>query len=197
LVHQAEVSRVWRRKVLELNQHNAEVGGGGTGRAQRWTKTELSSYGLAQLRPIVERFATTEEEMNKFVAYVVNYKTLNPTGALRHFTHPPPCVLNSRANPTPRHTLTPGASKRATEACSTARDEPPRPASLAPNADTGADGGHAVPLVLNPEGAIRSGRQQAARHKGVHEPSAKKARKEATKPRAKKTPTPAPAPAAQ
>jgi hypothetical protein len=88
-VHQAEVSRVWRRKVLELNKHNAEVGGGGTGRAQPWTRTELTQYAVAQFRPIAEGFATTEEEMNKFLAHVVSYKTLNPKGALRHVTRSP------------------------------------------------------------------------------------------------------------
>jgi len=72
---------------------------------------------------------------------VVSYKTLNPKGA----------------------------SKRATEACSAARDAPPRPASLAPNAETGADGGIAGPSVLNPQAAVMGGKQQSKRHRGAHE----------------------------
>mmetsp|Transcript_9211 Transcript_9211/g.21529 ORF Transcript_9211/g.21529 Transcript_9211/m.21529 type:complete len:145 (+) Transcript_9211:1426-1860(+) len=76
----AEVSRAWRRKVLELNQRNAEVGSG-TGRAQRWTTSELTQYAIAQVRPIAEGFATSEEEINKFLAHVVIYKTLNPNGS--------------------------------------------------------------------------------------------------------------------
>jgi len=148
----AEVSRAWRRKVLELNQRNAEVGSG-TGRAQRWTTSELTQYAIAQVRPIAEGFATSEEEINKFLAHVVSYKTLNPNGS----------------------------SKRAKEACSKARDALPPPASLAPNADTGGLAGPSILNPQVPvKGGKQQSKRHKGPHEA---PKAPKAKGEGKRPR--------------
>lgn len=135
----------------------------------RFTQSELVRYALNQVRPVFES-CVGETEIYLFFAYTHDYNSSRRPAGTRARAITFARAPDGAAHLTRRVSREPivccaGTSQRARQAARDARGEAP-PASHAPEAG---------PSVFNPSIVpVRSGKQQQARKRGAHEPTAER-----------------------